>query len=569
MYPVSQTYINKLKSTDVKVRRIRGYLGSIEFTENDLLKGSFSYTDVAVKSADIKLGGVFVGTLSLTFLKSITDQIPRGTWKGRIITLSIGLEIGDDVWEDVPLKPYIISESNHSALGVDVIAYDNMSKFDKPAMVGSASGSLFGLASLACSACGVQLGMTAQEMAALPNGDQTIGVYPDNDIETWRDLISWIAVTIGGFATIDRNGKLVFRNFTDTPVLSLGINDRFKGGTWSDFTTSYSSISVHNADGTINYYSVSPDDGLNLDIGFNPLVQYGVDTVKNAQRRAILTAIQNLKYVPFTSTSLLDPALDLGDVISYPNGIANNSKCCVMRIDFSFRKGATLKGYGKNPTLNGARTTQDKAISQNAKNSRSNGISYYPYVNAEEIDLTTTETSLYSIEFAVAEETTLTLWHEFKLLSEFTSSVQAVTLHYYYDGDLEAFEPVNVYSENGYHMFKGDYYLLNVSAGGSHTWEVRALIDSGTASIDIGDLRAMLMGQKMDATGGGDTDISLEDTYTPLLIGQEIFSPLTESIDIDTNKSLSRIIRTTSDGRIRTTSDGRIRIVYEGEEENG
>lgn len=566
MYSVSQAYINKLKSVSKKKRRIRGTIGSIPFTENDILDNSFSYTDIAVKSADIKLGGVFIGSMKLTFLKSITDQIQRGTWKDRVINLTIGLEVSSGVWEDVPLKPYTISESNHSALGVDIVAYDNMKKFDKPAMIGSSTGTIHGFALLACQSCGVTLGMTAEEMAALPNGNQTLGVYPDNDIETWRDLISWIAVTIGGFATIDRLGRLVFRNWSETPVLSLGVNDRFKGGLWSDFSTKYTAIKVSNTEeGTVSYYSVTPDDGLTLDIGGNPLLQYGVESVKDAQRTAILNAVQKLRYVPFTSSSLLDPAFDLGDVISFPNGIANNSKCCIMRIDFSFRKGATLKGYGKNPSLNGARSANDKAISQNVRNSKSNGISYYPYINAEEIELTTTETSLYHIEFAVAEETTLTLWHEFKLLSELVSDTQEVTLHYYYDGDLEAYEPVNVYSEDGYHMFKGDYYLLNVSAGGSHTWEVRALINGGSASIGIGDLRAMLMGQKMDASAGGDGNINLTDEFEPLTLGQTVLTErFAESVNLTTAPSVEKIYRITEDGNVRATEEGDTRIVYDG-----
>lgn len=568
MYSVSQAYINKLKSVSKKKRRIRGTIGSVPFTENDILDNSFSYTDIAVKSADIKLGGVFIGAMKLTFLKSITDQIQRGTWKDRVINLTIGLEVSSGVWEDVPLKPYTIAEPNHSALGVDIEAYDNMKKFDKPAMIGSSTGTLHGFALLACQSCGVTLGMTAEEMAALPNGNQTLDVYPDNDIETWRDLISWIAVTIGGFATIDRLGRLVFRNWSETPVLSLDVNDRFKGGTWSDFSTKYTAIKVSNTEeGTVSYYSVTPDDGLTLDIGANPLLQYGVESVKDAQRTAILNAVQKLRYVPFTSSSLLDPAFDLGDVISFPNGIANNSKCCIMRIDFSFRKGATLKGYGKNPSLNGARSANDKAISQNARNSKSNGISYYPYINAEEIELTTTETSLYRIEFAVAEETTLTLWHEFKLLSELVADTQEVTLHYYYDGDLEAYEPVNVYSEDGYHMFKGDYYLLNVSAGGSHTWEVRALIDGGSASIGIGDLRAMLMGQKMDASAGGDGNINLTDEFEPLTLGQTVLTErFAESINLTTAPSVEKIYRITEDGNVRATEEGYTRIVYDGGE---
>lgn len=573
MYSVSQAYINKLKSVSKKTRRIRGTIGSVDFTENDILDNSFSYTDIAVKSADIKLGGVFIGKMQLTFLNSFANSIARGTWRGLTITCSIGLFLGYDnndqeVWEDVPIKPYVIDEANHTSIGVDIVAYDNMSKFDSSIIMGTSSGSLYGFASLACQSCGVILGMTAGEMEALPNGNQSLGLYPDNDVETWRDLISWIAVTIGGFATIDRLGRLVFRNWSDTAVLSIGIDDRFEGGTWSDFATNYSAIKVTNIeDGTIGYYSVTPDNGLTLDIGANPLLQYGVENVKTAQRRAILNAVQNLKYVPFTSSSLLDPAFDLGDVITYPNGIANNSKCCVMRIDFSYRKGATLKGYGKNPSLNGARSANDKAISQNARNSKSNGISYFPYVNAEAISLTTSEVSLYELEFAVSEETTVTLWHEIKILSALASDTQQITLHYYYDGELNDYEPINTYGEDGYHMFKGDFYLLKVSARGSHTWEVRALIDGGTASIAIGDIRALMMGQKMDASAGGDGNINLTDEFEPLTLGQTVLTErFTESINLTTEPSVEKIYRVTEDGDLRKTEDGDTRIVYDGGE---
>ena len=157
MYEVSQAYINKLKSIGKKRRRIRGTIGSVSFTELDILENSFSYTDIAVKSSDIKLGVVFIGSLKLTFLQSFVSRIPRGSWRGRIISnLSIGLFLGHDeddeeIWEDVPLKPYIIGEANHSALGIDIVAYDAMSKFNATIQLSTTSGNLYGIASLCLS----------------------------------------------------------------------------------------------------------------------------------------------------------------------------------------------------------------------------------------------------------------------------------------------------------------------------------------------------------------------------------------------------------------------------------
>ena len=318
MYSVSSAYLAKLKSVGKKTRRIRGSIGSVNFTELDILENSFSYTDIAVKSSDIKLGGVFIGSLKLTFLQSFISRIPRGSWRGRVISnLSIGLFLGldendEEIWEDVPLKPYTIDEANHSALGLDIVAYDDMSKFDATIQLSTTSGNLYGIASLACDSCGVTLGMTAQEMAALPNGNVILGLYPDNDIETWRDLISWIAATAGGFATINRDGELEFRIWKEEEDIAIGVNDRFTGGKWSDFSTNYTAVQLTDAEtGEALYYAIEQDTGLTMDLGANPLLQYGVRSAREAECRAILAALQNLKYVPFSSSSLIDPALDL------------------------------------------------------------------------------------------------------------------------------------------------------------------------------------------------------------------------------------------------------------------
>lgn len=592
MYSVSQTYIEKLKSKDVKVRRIRGTVNSIPFTENDLLEGSFSYTDICVKSADIKLGGVFVGKLSLTFLQAFLESIPRGTWQGRVINCSVGLYLGIDeneqeIWEDVPLKPFTVYEANHSALGLDVTAYDDMSKFDTPIQMTVTSGNIYGMATLACNACSVTLGMTAEEMAALPNGDAILGLYPENDIETWRDLISWIGVTIGGFATINRSGELEFRTWKDEADIEIGIDDRFKGGTWSDFSTNYSAIQLTNIeDGTPLYYSVTPDTGMTMDIGANPLLQYGVASARETQARNILNAIQNLKYVPFSSTSLIDPALDLGDVILYSDGIADDALCCVMRIDFSFRKGATVKGYGKNPAISGAKTSQDKAIAQAARGSKEQGITYYPFINTQAVSLTTTPQRLYRIAFATADTTDVELWHEVKWNVDTNGDDPVeITYEYYLDGVKFDYEPVDTWTD-GYHSMPHPYWLLEVSGGETHYWEVRAKINGGSATASIGDVHALLKGQKLVGSVKFDGNIEITEEFTPFIGGMDIvgisesitiatqtprrisasdsFTPFVGGMDI-VGLSDSLRLRTAYEIHTRITEDGDVRITMDGD----
>lgn len=596
MYPVSQSYIDKLKSDDTKVRRIRGYVDSVAFTENDVLDGSFNYTDMCVKSSEIKLGGVFIGQLNLTFLQSFVNRFPRGSWKDRVITCSVGLLVGydannEEIWETVPIKPYIIDNPQHSALGLDVVAYDAMHKFDKPIEMTTTSGNIFGMATLACNACGVTLGMTSEEMAALPNGDQILGLYPDSDIETWHDLIYWIAVVIGGFATIDRDGALVFRTWHLTPDIEIGIDDRFEGGKWSDFSTSYTAVTVDNiADGTQDYYAVQEDTGMTMDLGAHPLLQYGIDEVKEAQARNILNAIQNLKYVPFSSTSLIDPALDLGDVILYEDGIADDALSCVMSLNFSYNNGATVKGYGKNPAQNGAKSSQDKAIAQAAKGSKAQGITYYPYINTTAVSLTTTAQRLYRIAFATADTTDVELWHEVKWNVDTNGGDPVeITYEYYLDGVKFDYEPVDTWTD-GYHSMPHPYWLLEVSGGETHYWEVKAKINGGSATASIGDVHALLKGQKLVGSVKFDGNIELQDTFTPIsrhrgivtLVDTPViekivvnpnfhfadtFTPISRRrniVTLEDNMSLTaqtvQYTRITEDGNTRVTEDGSERI---------
>lgn len=548
MYPVSNDYITKLTNISKKERRIRGFVDGVAFTENDILERSFSYTDIAVKSADIKLGGVFVGSLSLTFLKSFMDSsgIARGSWREKVISFSIGLKVGN-TWVDIPMKFYTIDEANHSALGIDIVAYDKMSKFDASISMSTTTGKIYDLANLACQTCNVTLGMTQQEMEALPNGEYVLSIHENSDIETWRDLISWIAVTIGGFATINRDNALVFRNWHDEPDIEIDRNNRYTGGSWSDFSTNYTAIKTTNMeDGSVWYDAIAEDTGLTLDIGANPLIQYGTEGVKQTMRQNILNAVQNLKYVPFKSTSLIDPCLDLGDVISYTDGIANNSLCCVMRIDFQYSKGVTLQGYGKNPSLNGARSAQDKAIAAAAGSNKANELTYYTFVNAEAKTIGTSEVSLYSLRFSTAQRTTVEWWHEMKVLSALGGeSSQALTLAYYLDDELMDYEPADTWNINGYHTVHPGGWFENVEPSISHKFEVRAVVSAGTASIGIGDLHVLLKGQAMNASDKFDGTITLTDDITPFLLGRLIASLTESTVTLDLHRPLTVTVNDT------------------------
>lgn len=528
MYAVSNDYIDKISvSPKAITRRIRGTVDNVPFTENDIVKGTFTYSDKCVNSADINLGGVFVGSFGCTFTPSFAANISRGTWHGRTISFSVDLLIdvdadtGVETWESVPNKSYIIDDATHSRTGVAVKAYDVMTKFDKATNIDTTSGSLFDIASLACEICGVPMALTSGEFALLPNGSETMfTLYPQNDIETWRDMISWIAVTVCGYATITRDNKLIFRTWHNTPDISMDINDRQTGGSWSDFTTYYTGVSIVDIEKEMTrYYSVEPDTGLTMNLGSNPFIQYGVDEVRSRQCVAILNALQEFVYVPFNSSGLLDPCFDLGDVIEYTDGLAGNaSVCCVHKIEFKYDGGVKLTGFGKNPALFGARGKTDKNIAGLLSRTSENEVVTHTFMNSTELEITDTETDILNIRFATVSPRTVKLLHDINMYLMLDSGEYdaEVTAYMYLNDELITVMPKTSWDNEGFHVFPFMYFIDDLVGGQQYTWRVALKCERGTIYIDKQGIRALLEAQGLVATDewNGYIDVSDEFSFT-------------------------------------------------------
>ena len=541
MYPVSNAYIEKISEQPKDlIRRIRGTVDNVPFTENDLVNGSFSYVDKCLNSEEINLGGVFIGQIQMTFLPSFGTKIARGTWHGRTVTCNIGLLVDpdNDTWESVPIKPFTIDEANHSKNGIAIKAYDSMRDFDKPFNMATSSGSLYDFAALACQVCGVTLGLTEVQMQALPNGTETLALYPNNDCETWRDLISWIAVSLGGYACINRDGALEFRVWHDTADIEMDINDRSVGGSWSDFTTYYTGLSIVNIeDETTSYYSVNPDTGLTMNIGSNPLLQYGTNETKTRQRMAILTALQEFVYVPYNSSGYLDPCFDLGDVVEYTDGLAGASSiCCIHKMEYKYSKGMSLVGFGKNPALFGARNKTDKNIAGLLSKTSENENVTHTFINAEEINLLEdTPASILKIRFATINPKTIKLFHEINFDLDITDpdGDAEITAYYYLDDDLITFHPVSSWDNEGMHILPLMYFLENLEGGRQYTWEVRLECTGGSATIAREGVHAFLEAQGLVATEEWDGILELSDAYS-LNLGNNGYNPsYSDSVEFD------------------------------------
>lgn len=261
MYSVSSAY--KLAAAQpIQEHRLTGSIGAISFTEANIVSGTFHLTNQCTDTADVVLGSVFVGQLDATFTGI---NLSYNNWIGKTITPYFGLKIGANTWEDIPLGVYTIIEARHTAEGVTVQAYDNMYKFDKKFKKGrfQITSGIQGFIDQACSDCGVTFGMEDEEVEALPNGQEVFelfgvwGKFKDfaNDIETYRDLLFWIAQTLGCFATMNRLGQLIFVPYTGNVVDEVSETHRLAGAEFADYVTNYTGIYVTNMeDNSQSYY---------------------------------------------------------------------------------------------------------------------------------------------------------------------------------------------------------------------------------------------------------------------------------------------------------------------------
>ena len=378
MYAVSDKYKAAMKQP-VQRFRMTGKAGRNSFTDKNILAGSFSITNQCSDESSVQIGQVYIGELNATFMNM---DIPRYGWKGLEIAPVFSMMVEGGNYEDVPLGIFTIDSAKHTASGIVVKAYDNMSKLDKTCSTTSINGRAYDLMLTACTACGVSLGTTETEFSAMPNGTDELSLYSESDIETWRDFVSWVAMTIGANVYAGRDGKIYVRTYGQDVVDEIDEAHRFSGCEFSDFSTRYTGLSVVNIAGkTTSYYSIDPDDGLTYNIGSNPFLQYGIDEKKDSQRQNILQALSKIDYVPFKAEMIGNPAYDLMDVFRFTDGLGDKSKLfCMTKFTFNYNRLFTAEGVGQDPALSNARSKTDKNL-QGLMSSNENQeyIRYYDY----------------------------------------------------------------------------------------------------------------------------------------------------------------------------------------------
>ncbi len=406
MYPVSDAFLQAVQENTRNYRwtgEIRTKGGAVyPFVYEDIVKGSGYITAQCCGSAEIELGTVYAAEMGITLF----SQIDRYTLEGAEVRLSYHLRLADGSFEEVPMGIFEVSEANRTAHCLELKAYDYMLRFEKSFNGFETVGNAWAFLDLCCKACAVELAHTQAEIEAMPNGTELLSIYPENDIETYRDVLYFVGQVLGGFFCINREGRLELRKYGAEPVMEVKSRHRFTSS-FSDFITRYTAVSSTNLrTQTAEYYALEPDDGLTMNLAVNPLLQFGLEETRETLCRNILADISVVSYVPFDSSTIGNPALDLGDVLTFTGGQADGAQiACITSSNCKIGGKHALKCVGKNPRLAQAKSKNDKNISGLLNQIEAGKIGIHTFTNASAYTVAETNVRIISIEFAAKEET--------------------------------------------------------------------------------------------------------------------------------------------------------------------
>ena len=554
MYPVSEEYLAVIQD-NARSYYFEGCITTklgvkYPFANKDIVKGSGYITNQCCGSNEIEIGSVYAAELGITLYTSID----RYTLEGAMITLSFFLEISDGKYEEVPLGIFEISEANRTINCLAIKAYDYMLRFDKDFGNKVTSGTAYDLLALACEECKVELAHTQEEIESWNNAKILLGIYSENDIESWRDVIFYVAQVLGCFATINRFGKLELRKYGNVSVMDIPNTQRFSSS-FSDFVTRYTAInSTNNRTQTAEYYALDPDDGLTMNLGVNPLLQFGLVETRKSILLNVLNDISKIKYVPFDSTTIGNPAFDLGDVITFSGGHADGKQItCITKYEFKVNGKHTLQCVGKNPRLAEAKSKNDKNISGLLNQVEAGKIVVHTFMNASPYTVGSVDTEVASIEFASNEDTDAQ-FHASILLNVEAESVtktgkakgmitipassttendktveaeldvslpddgQAIITVTYVINDnvLTTYVPIET-MHSGRHILNLYYPLSGLEANSYNTFRVRMKISGGSALIDRGQGIYTISGQGLSSNNVWDGRLEFTETAENLI----------------------------------------------------
>jgi hypothetical protein len=539
MYNVSNDYINKIHALS-RTDRLTGTLTfkdgtSVPLTESIIGEGSVSISRACVDNDELNFGSAIMAELSI----SIRSEVSRYKFYGATISLTYGLQLDDDSWEDVPLGIFTVYDASRLGKLVSLHAYDNLLAFDKAFNDTIVTGKPYEILKELCDLCGVTFGMTASEFETIPNGAEVLQIDNTNGCKTFRDALKIVGQMLCGFIIADRDGSVKLKHFSKTSIATLTEGDRYSTRV-EDFNCSYIATQITGVAGTYYSNTIEIREGLTLYIDDAPAWDYGVDDVLQARTDAIMAYLNDFNYTPCELSLPGNPSYECGDRITVSVD-GELIETVIMEIDWQFRNKMKLSSTGTNIfNVSSHQETSNRIIN---RENASNKLEFYHYANPDIVTITENENAeICNIQFATTDSTNIIFLASVIVDIETTQNKEIITytgmsivddedtvidvtgltsvpkecnisLTYMLNGLEQEYSPSYTFA-TGKNTIALIYNLSDLKARTRYEWVVKLKSTDGITTIGEWNAKFTLFGQGLAAGDSAwDGRINLEDTF--------------------------------------------------------
>ena len=385
-YPVSDLYKEAIDK-ESRVTKIDGELVTVRGTRIPINnatidQGSFYITNQCVSSDAFAYGSVFAAEAGIT----LKTEVDRYSLFDAEIRLYYSILLSNNEYERIPLGVFYVNEPSRVGKNITIKAYDGMIKLNET-VDEDTIGTAHELLTLAATKCGVELAQTEEELATFVNGDIIFSLNMGR-VDTYRDLVSYIAQVTCSFAIFDREGKLKLCKYEVEPSKIIPAKLR-TSSKFSDFETYFSSASAYFISNSVfNAYAYTnedpeagPIDGLLYEVGEVPIVQ-GLDDQNQQMLNDIFTSLSDVRYTPSDFTFNGDPSIELGDKVINIDRFGNEIESLVTFYKWTYRGSHQIKSAGTNPKLASVKEKKNSDLSELQAQISAKTVSVYTYTNS-------------------------------------------------------------------------------------------------------------------------------------------------------------------------------------------
>lgn len=506
-------------------------------TQSNVVKGSVTVKNQCVSKNKLEYGCAYVGELDI----SLYNDIDQNALYGGVITLSWYLKTGVNTYEEIPLGVYIIAEAVRTRSIVKITAYDKMQLLDMVFASTTTSGSVYEILTYIETLTGLELAQTQEEIEELTNGTRYVTIDESMEYSTYRDIISDIATMLCCFATMSRDGKLLFVPYaiSTTEVIAKG---KRNSTNIAEIVVNYDTIRLEGRRSTYTVVKTGQETGTKLlNIGYCPVISqnHAVDNIKQALQNMI-DYISQLSYNPASCDIVANPALDLGDMIELTTGANTAVYMPLMSFVWKYHGSMQIKAVGDS-TISGESKTQ-RLVTGTAEDIHKSETVIFTYENARELTINSDFKQIIRIDY-VSTNATKGIFQAQILLE--ASADATVMFKYVVNSSVDLYFQPAQDIKAGKHIITLLYPLSAIPQNTANSLRVQMNISAGSATISEFNIKAVLSAQGLD-TGAVEWDgtIEIEETIEPLNIGLTI-ATLNDNINAATDTPTASTITQT------------------------